>query len=265
MIFQKSDADGDISPFSSLMTALAATVGMGNIVGVATAIVLGGPGAVFWMWLTGFLGMATKYSEALLAVKYRQKGESGMQGGPMYYLTYGLGKRWLGCFFAIFTVFATFGAGNMVQANATATIFNSTFGIPNAWTGIVLAFFTALVIIEGVVKSVGRFASFFVPVMIIVYLVTMLTVLGINIEKIPVAFTLIITDAFSGTAATGGFIGASLAAAIRFGVARGLFSNEAGLGSAAIAAASAKTKDPVNQALCEYDGYFHRHDNCFVL
>ena len=130
MIFRKSDDDGDISPFSALMTALAATVGMGNIVGVATAIVLGGPGAVFWMWLTGFLGMATKYSEALLAVKYRQKGETGMQGGPMYYLTHGLGKRWLGCFFAIFTVFATFGACNMVQANATATIFNSTFGIP---------------------------------------------------------------------------------------------------------------------------------------
>ena len=255
MIFRKSDDDGDISPFSALMTALAATVGMGNIVGVATAIVIGGPGAVFWMWLTGFLGMATKYSEALLAVKYRQKGETGMQGGPMYYLTHGLGKRWLGCFFAIFTVFATFGAGNMVQANATATIFNSTFGIPNAWTGIVLAFFTAIVIIGGV-KSVGRFASFFVPFMIIMYIATMLVVLGLNVEKIPAAFGMIITDAFSGTAATGGFIGASLAAAIRFGVARGLFSNEAGLGSAAIAAASAKTKDPVSQALVSMTGTF---------
>ena len=230
IIFSKSEHDGDISQFSALMTALASTVGTGNIVGVATAIALGGPGAIFWMWVTGLLGMATKYSEGLLAVKYRQKSKTGMQGGPMYYLANGLGKRWLGCFFAIFTVFAAFGAGNMVQANATANIFISSFSIPKETTGIALALLTGVVMIGGI-KSIGRFASFCVPFMIVVYLVTMSIVLGINFDKIPDALGLILSSAFNGTAASGGFIGATLAAAIRFGVSRGLFSNESGLGS----------------------------------
>lgn len=255
IIFSKSQDEGDISHFSALMTALAATVGIGNIVGVATAITLGGPGAIFWMWLTGFLGMATKYSEGLLAVKYRQKGKTGMQGGPMYYLTNGLGQRWLGCLFAIFTIFAAFGAGNMVQANSTARIFASSFNIPLEITGITLALLTGAVMIGGI-KSIGRFASLCVPTMIIIYLVTMLVVLGVNFERIPAAFDLIFTGAFNGTAASGGFIGATIAAAVRYGVARGLFSNESGLGSAAIAAASAKTNDPVKQALVSMTGTF---------
>ena len=255
IIFSKSEHDGDISQFSALMTALASTVGTGNIVGVATAIALGGPGAIFWMWVTGLLGMATKYSEGLLAVKYRQKSKTGMQGGPMYYLANGLGKRWLGCFFAIFTVFAAFGAGNMVQANATANIFISSFSIPKETTGIALALLTGVVMIGGI-KSIGRFASFCVPFMIVVYLVTMSIVLGINFDKIPDALGLILSSAFNGTAASGGFIGATLAAAIRFGVSRGLFSNESGLGSAAIAAAAAKTNDPVKQALVSMTGTF---------
>ena len=255
IIFSKSEHEGDISQFSALMTALASTVGTGNIVGVATAIALGGPGAIFWMWITGLLGMATKYSEGLLAVKYRQKGKTGMQGGPMYYLANGLGKRWLGCFFAIFTVFAAFGAGNMVQANATSNIFISSFSIPKETTGIALAFLTGIVLIGGI-KSIGRFASFCVPFMIVIYLATMFVVLGINFDKIPDAIGLIFSSAFSGTAAAGGFVGATLAAAIRFGVSRGLFSNESGLGSAAIAAASAKTNDPVKQALVSMTGTF---------
>ena len=173
----------------------------------------------------------------------------------MYYLANGLGKRWLGCFFAIFTVFAAFGAGNMVQANATANIFISSFSIPKETTGIALALLTGIVMIGGI-KSIGRFASFCVPFMIVVYLVTMLIVLGINFDKIPDALGLILSSAFNGTAASGGFIGATLAAAIRFGVSRGLFSNESGLGSAAIAAAAAKTNDPVKQALVSMTGTF---------
>lgn len=255
ILFSKSNADGDISHFSALMTALAATVGIGNIVGVATAITLGGPGAIFWMWLTGLLGMSTKYCEGLLAVKYRIKGKNGMQGGPMYYLTKGLNKYWLACFFSVFTIFAAFGSGNMVQANATSTVFKSAFNIPPELTGIILSFLAGIVIIGGI-KSIGRFASIFVPIMIILYLVTTSIVLIINSGKIPEALNLIFSGAFNGTAATGGFIGATIAAAIRFGVARGLFSNESGLGSAAIAAASAKTNDPVRQALVSMTGTF---------
>ena len=255
IIFTKDNGKGDISQFSSLMTALAATVGIGNIVGVATAITLGGPGAIFWMWLTGLLGMATKYSEGLLAVKYREKGPSGMRGGAMYYISKGANMPLLGAFFAFFTVVSAFGVGNMVQANSSAHIFESAFNISTHWTGIFLAILTGLVIIGGI-KSIGRFVSVLVPFMIILYIGTMLVTLSLRFDQIPHAFSLIFNSAFNGASATGGFVGATIATAIRFGVARGLFSNEAGLGSASIVAASAKTKDPVSQALVTMTGTF---------
>lgn len=243
-----SHQEGDISHFASLMTALAATVGIGNIVGVATAITLGGPGAVFWMWMTGLVGMATKYSEAVLAVKYREKGPHGMRGGPMYYLSKGAGLPWLGTLFAIFTACAAFGIGNMTQSNATAKILEVTFQIPTEATGIVLTLLTGLVIIGGI-KAIGRFTSVIVPLMIISYVACCLWVLALNINEIPTAFGLIFYHAFNPSAASGGFVGATVAAAMRFGIARGVFSNESGLGSAPIAAAAARTNDPVKQAL----------------
>ncbi|MDD5240869.1 MAG: sodium:alanine symporter family protein [Sulfuricella sp.] len=249
MIFHKDHGHaGDISHFAALMTALAATVGIGNIVGVATAITLGGPGAVFWMWITGLVGMATKYSEAVLAVKYREKGEHGMRGGPMYYLAKGAGLPWLGWLFALFTALATFGIGNMTQANATARIFETTFHVAPWVTGVVLMVLTALVILGGI-RSIGKFTSFLVPFMIVGYVGSALVVLALNITEIPHAFGLIFSHAFSPAAATGGFAGSTLAAAMRFGIARGVFSNESGLGSAPIAAAAARTHDPVKQAL----------------
>ncbi|MFZ5765553.1 MAG: alanine/glycine:cation symporter family protein [Thermodesulfobacteriota bacterium] len=240
--------EGDISHFAALMTALAATVGIGNIVGVATAISIGGPGAVFWMWMTGLVGMATKYAEAVLAVKYREKGEYGMRGGPMYYLAKGADLPRLAWFFAVFTALATFGIGNMTQANAVATIFQSTFSIEPWLTGTVLMLLTGLVILGGI-KSIGRFTSFLVPFMIVAYVISALLVLALNAGEIPAALSLIFYHAFNPSAATGGFAGATVAAAMRYGVARGVFSNESGLGSAPIAAAAARTKDPVKQAL----------------
>lgn len=249
LVFHKDHGHaGDISHFAALMTALAATVGIGNIVGVATAITLGGPGAVFWMWMTGLVGMVTKYSEAVLAVKYREKGEHGMRGGPMYYLAKGAGLPWLGWLFALFTALATFGIGNMTQANATAKIFEATFHIEPWVTGVVLMVLTALVILGGI-RSIGRFTSFLVPFMIIGYVGSALVVIALNVTEIPHAFGLIFGHAFSPAAATGGFAGATIAAAMRFGIARGVFSNESGLGSAPIAAAAARTHDPVKQAL----------------
>ena len=249
LIMQKDHGHhGDISHFAALMTALAATVGIGNIVGVATAITLGGPGAVFWMWMTGLVGMATKYSEAVLAVKYREKGTHGMRGGPMYYLAKGAGLPWLGTLFAIFTACAAFGIGNMTQANATAKIFESTFNIPTEMTGIVLTLLTGLVVVGGI-KSIGKFTSYLVPFMIIGYVGASLTVLALNFNEIPHAFGLIFNSAFAPSAATGGFAGATVAAAMRYGISRGVFSNESGLGSAPIAAAAARTQDPVTQAL----------------
>ncbi|ESS73304.1 amino acid carrier protein [Methyloglobulus morosus KoM1] len=249
IIFHKDHGeDGDISHFAALMTALAATVGIGNIVGVATAISLGGPGAVFWMWMTGLVGMVTKYSEAVLAVKYREKGDHGMRGGPMYYISKGAGLPWLGWLFAVFTALATFGIGNMTQANATAKIFESIFHIPTWITGVVLMVLTALVILGGI-RSIGKFTSFLVPFMIVGYVGSALIVLGLNISEIPDAFALIFQHAFSPIAASGGFAGATIASAMRFGIARGVFSNESGLGSAPIAAAAARTYDPVRQAL----------------
>lgn len=249
IIFHKDHGeDGDISHFAALMTALAATVGIGNIVGVATAISLGGPGAVFWMWMTGLVGMVTKYSEAVLAVKYREKGEHGMRGGPMYYISKGAGLPWLGWLFALFTAMATFGIGNMTQANATAKIFESTFHVPTWVTGVVLMVLTALVILGGI-RSIGKFTSYLVPFMIVGYVGSALVVLGLNAAEIPDALALIFHHAFSPIAASGGFAGATIATAMRFGIARGVFSNESGLGSAPIAAAAARTYDPVRQAL----------------
>lgn len=249
LIFQKEEnAKGDISNFAALMTALAATVGIGNIVGVATAITLGGPGAIFWMWVTGLVGMATKYSEAILAVKYRENGENGYKGGPMYYLAKGANMPILAFLFALFTILASFGIGNMTQANAVANALNSQFNISFEITGIVLLIVTAFVILGGI-KSIGKVTSFLIPIMIAIYLSAGFTILFLNYEKIDDAFGLIFYYAFNPIAATGGFAGAAIAAAIRYGIARGVFSNESGLGSAPIAAAAAKTSDPVKQAL----------------
>lgn len=240
---------GDISHFQALMTALSATVGTGNIAGVATAIAAGGPGALFWMWITGLVGMATKYAEAVLAVKYRVVDQQGtMSGGPMYYISKGLGWKWLGTLFAVFASVAAFGIGNMVQSNSVADAVEAIFHVPMYVTGIVLMIFTALVILGGI-KSIGRVTGVLVPAMIIFYMSGALIILVINIKAIPAAFALIVAEAFTPTAATGGFLGASVMMAIRMGVARGVFSNESGLGSAPIAAAAAQTKHPVSQAL----------------
>lgn len=249
LIFDKERGHlGDISHFAALMTALAATVGIGNIVGVATAITLGGPGAVFWMWMTGLVGMATKYAEAVLAVKYREHGEHGMRGGPMYYLAKGCNLPTLGWLFALFTALAAFGIGNMTQANSVSGVFQSAFDVEPWVTGVVLTLLTGLVILGGI-KSIGRFTSFLVPFMILGYVAASLVVLALNANEIPHALYLIFYHAFNPIAAGGGFAGAAVAAAIRYGVARGVFSNESGLGSAPIAAAAARTSDPVKQAL----------------
>ncbi len=249
LIFTKEEsAKGDITHFQALMTALAATVGIGNIVGVATAITFGGPGAVFWMWITGLVGMATKYSEAILAVKYREKGENGYKGGPMYYLSKGANMPKLGFAFALFTVIASFGIGNMTQSNAVAHAMSSQFATPSWVTGIILLTITSFVILGGI-KSIGKTTSFLIPIMIIVYLTVSFTIIILNLDKVADAFGLIFYHAFNPIAAGGGFAGAAVAAAIRYGIARGVFSNESGLGSAPIAAAAAKTDDPVKQAL----------------
>lgn len=246
---EDDNAKGDISHFQALMTALAATVGTGNIAGVATAIVAGGPGALFWMWMTGIFGMATKYAEAVLAIKYREKDKSGtMAGGPMYYISKGLGWKWLGVLFAIFASIAAFGIGNMVQSNSVAESVKASFGIPNWVTGIVLTFFTALVILGGI-KSIARVTQVLVPLMIFIYFFGALTILILNISTIPSIFILIFKSAFTPTAATGGFLGAAIMHTMREGVSKGVFSNESGLGSAPIAAAAARTPNPVKQAL----------------
>lgn len=253
IVRREPGAEGDISHFAALMTAMAATVGTGNIVGVATAIALGGPGALFWMWVTGLVGMATKYSEALLSVKYRVTNPRGEQaGGPMYYLAEGI--RWkplgrmLGWLFALFTACAAFGIGNMVQSNSMADAIAGAFGVPGWITGAVIAIAVAAVTLGGI-RSIGGFTSLFVPAMIVVYIGACTIVLLFNFTAIPAAFALVFTDAFTGSSAAGGFLGATIAQAMRYGVARGIFSNESGLGSAGIAAAAAKTQEPVRQAL----------------
>ena len=245
---KEKDDKGDISQFSALMLSLGATVGIGNIVGVATAIALGGPGAIFWMWITGIVGMATKYSEGILAVKYREEGSNGYKGGAMYYITKGLGMPKLGMAFAIFTIIASFGTGNMTQANAVSGVLLDQANIPTWITGLFLVVLTGAVILGGI-KSMGKFTSYFSPVMVLLYICTAFFIIITNFDKVPGAFGLIFDHAFAPFAAAGGFAGAAVAAAIRMGVSRGLFSNEAGLGSSAIVAAAAKTNDPVKQAL----------------
>jgi len=249
---------GEITPWQSLMTALAATIGTGNIAGVATAIALGGPGAIFWMWMTALVGMATKYAEAVLAIRYREVDGAGRYvGGPMYYIKNGLGPRWawLGGFFALSAAFAALGVGNMVQANSLADVFNSTTGVPHWLTGVALTGIVFFVIIGGL-KRIASWSDKVVPFMALVYVVGSLAVLAVNIVHIPDAFVLIFRDAFSGTAAAGGFAGAAMMMALRYGVARGIFSNEAGLGSAAIAHAAAQTRDPARLGLVAMLGTF---------
>ncbi|MGE4317634.1 MAG: alanine/glycine:cation symporter family protein [Deferribacterales bacterium] len=246
---ESDDEPGDITHFQALMTAMSATVGTGNIAGVATAIAIGGPGAMFWMWVTGLVGMATKYSEAVLAVKYRVTDEAGsMNGGPMYYISNGLGWKKLGALFAVFAVFASFGIGNMVQSNSVADALHSTFNVPTYATGLVLMVATALVVLGGI-KAIGRVTSVLVPFMIVFYVIGSLAILVMYASSIPHALALIFEKAFTPAAAGGGFAGASVMLAVRMGVARGVFSNESGLGSAPIAAAAAQTKHPVSQAL----------------
>jgi len=249
---KEEGAEGDISHFQALMTALAATVGVGNIAGVATAIASGGPGALFWMWVTGLFGMATKYAEAVLGVRYREVDARGeMAGGPMYYLSRGIGGgvgKLLGGAFALFAAIAAFGIGNMVQSNSVADALRSSFGISPTWTGAVIAVLAALVILGGI-RSIGRVTGVFVPFMIVFYLLGGLVVLVINWRGIPDIALFVFRDAFSPTAAVGGFLGATVRDAMRWGFARGIFSNESGLGTGGIAAAAAQTRSPVTQAM----------------
>jgi alanine or glycine:cation symporter, AGCS family len=253
---REAEGIGDVSHFGALTTALAATIGTGNIVGVATAVSAGGPGAVLWMWLTGVFGIATKYSEAVLAVKYRVSGPDGtMAGGPMYVLERGLRARWLGLVFAALTAVAAFGIGNMVQANSIATLVKDTFHVSPWWSGAVMTAFTAVVILGGI-KSIARVCEMLVPFMAVFYVVGCLVLLMMGWHTIPDTLRLIIESAFTGQAAIGGFMGAGMREAIRYGVARGLFSNESGLGSAPIVAAAAMTKNPVRQALVSSTGTF---------
>lgn len=249
-------SDGDISPLGALMTSLAATVGTGNIIGVATAVSLGGPGAVFWCWLTGVFGMATKYAEALLAVKYRRKMSNGqMAGGPMYVLRYGLDLRLLPALFCVFTALAAFGIGSTVQANALALVVDESLGISAHVTGIVVASLIMLVVFFGI-KGIARTCMVFVPFMAVLYVLGCVAILVINREFLVDSILLILRSAFSSDAASGGFVGSSMMLAARYGIARGLFSNESGMGSAPIVAAAAKSQNPVRQALVSSSGTF---------
>ncbi|MCI6122002.1 alanine/glycine:cation symporter family protein [Lachnospiraceae bacterium HCP28S3_F9] len=250
------EAEGEVSNFAALTTALAATIGTGNIIGVGTAIALGGPGAVLWCWLTGVFGIATKYAESFIAVKYRVKTEDGrMQGGAMYALERGLNMKWLGMLFAIFAGFASFGIGCATQVNAIATVCNENFGIPPVAVGIVIAILTAIVIFGGI-KSISRVCEKLVPFMAIFYVLGCIIILFMNYDYIIPAIGTICKLAFTPGAAAGGLVGTGIMAAMRFGVARGLFSNESGLGSAPIAAAAAQTRNPVRQALVSSTGTF---------
>jgi AGCS family alanine or glycine:cation symporter len=251
-------APGEISPFAALMTCLSATVGVGNIAGVATAIALGGPGALFWRWMTALVGMATKYGEVVLAVHFRERDAEGRSvGGPMYAIKNGLGRRWawLGAAFALFGGLAGFGIGNMVQSNTISNALGNTFGINSTLIGIVLVVLTAAVVLGGI-RRIAAVASRLVPFMIVAYVVAALTVLFTHAAAVPAAFMLIVESAFSPVAATGGFAGAAVMAAVRFGVARGIFSNEAGLGSAGIAQAAGQSSNPVRSGLIGMMGTF---------
>ena len=253
---REKEGTGDVSQFGALTTALAATIGTGNIVGVSTAIAAGGPGAVLWMWLTGVFGIATKYSEALLSVRFRvMKPDGTMAGGPMYVLERGMNAKWLGMIFAALTAVAAFGIGNTVQANSIAALAQETFGISPWVSGALLTVLTAVVILGGI-RSIARVCELLVPFMAGFYVLGCAYLLFLHWETLPAALRLIVSSAFSGQAAIGGFLGAGMKEAIRFGVARGLFSNESGLGSAPIVAAAAQTKNPVRQALVSSTGTF---------
>ncbi|MCI8320069.1 MAG: sodium:alanine symporter family protein [Dorea sp.] len=250
------DAEGEVSNFGALTTALAATIGTGNIIGVGTAIAIGGPGAVLWCWLTGVFGIATKYAESYIAVKYRVKTEDGrMQGGAMYALERGLNMKWLGMAFAVLAGFASFGIGCATQVNAIATVCNENFGIPLWSVGIIVAILTAIVIFGGI-KSIASVCEKLVPIMAVFYVLGCIIILGMNHDFIIPAITTICKLAFAPGAAAGGLVGTGIMMAIRYGVARGLFSNESGLGSAPIAAAAAQTRNPVRQALVSSTGTF---------
>ncbi|MEG1554083.1 MAG: sodium:alanine symporter family protein [Rikenellaceae bacterium] len=255
-ITSDKQSSGDISPFSALATSLAATIGTGNIIGVATAVALGGPGAVFWCWMTGVLGIATKYGEGLLAVKYRVKNSKGvMIGGPMYALERGLNMKWLAVLFCVFTSIAAFGIGNTIQANSIAVLAEQTFNIPTYWTGAILAILTALVILFGV-KGISKVCSALVPFMAVFYVGGCLYILGVNYAVLGESIKLIFSSAFSAQAAGGGFVGTTIIMTMRYGIARGLFSNESGMGSAPIIAAASQARNPVRQALISSTGTF---------
>lgn len=255
-VSKEPDADGEVSQFGALATALASTIGTGNIIGVGTAVALGGPGAVLWCWLTGVFGIATKYSESLIAVKYRVKTEDGrMQGGAMYALERGLHMRWLGLIFAVFAGFASFGIGCATQVNAIATVCNENLHINKAVVGIIVGVLTAVVIFGGI-KSIARVCERLVPFMALFYVLGCIVILGINYDYIIPAITTICCLAFQPGAAAGGLVGSGIMLAMRYGVARGLFSNESGMGSAPIAAAAAQTRNPVRQALVSSTGTF---------
>ena len=255
-VSKEPDADGEVSQFGALATALASTIGTGNIIGVGTAVALGGPGAVLWCWLTGVFGIATKYSESLIAVKYRVKTEDGrMQGGAMYALERGLHMRWLGLIFAVFAGFASFGIGCATQVNAIATVCNENLHINKAVVGIIIGVLTAVVIFGGI-KSIARVCERLVPFMALFYVLGCIVILGINYDYIIPAITTTCRLAFQPGAAAGGLVGSGIMLAMRYGVARGLFSNESGMGSAPIAAAAAQTRNPVRQALVSSTGTF---------
>ena len=248
-IQKDAGAAGDVSQFGALATALAATIGTGNIVGVATAVALGGPGAVLWCWLTGIFGMSTKYAEGLLAVKYRVRGDNGhTYGGPMYALERGLGMKWLAVLFAVFTALASFGIGCTVQANSIALLANETFDVPTWVVGIFVCLLSALVILGGV-RAIARVCTVLVPFMAMLYVIGCIAILCMNGAYVWPAIQLIVQSAFNPSAAGGGFVGATVMMAARYGIARGLFSNESGMGSAPIVAAAAQTRNPVRQAL----------------
>ena len=250
------DSKGDVSQFGALATALAATIGTGNIVGVATAVALGGPGAVLWCWLTGLFGISTKYAEGLLAVKYRERTPEGrMVGGPMYALEKGMRCKWLGVLFAVFTAIAAFGIGNTVQANAIATLAQETYNVSPALVGVVLAALIAAVIIGGI-KSIAKVCTALVPFMAVFYIIGCIVILVINADYVWPALKLIVSSAFTTKAAGGGFAGSTIMLAARYGIARGLFSNESGMGSAPIVASAAQTRNPVRQALVSSSGTF---------
>jgi AGCS family alanine or glycine:cation symporter len=255
---QGNREQGDITPFQALMTALSATIGTGNIAGVATAIFIGGPGALFWMWVTALFGMASKYAEAVLAVKYREIDHRGMRvGGPMYYIKNGMGPRWawLGGAFALFGMLAAFGIGNTIQSNSVAQALHKSFNLDNWIIGLLLAVLAGAVIIGGI-RRIGEIAAGLVPFMALTYVLGALAIIVLNIGAVPGALATIVSDAFTGTAAVGGFAGSTFMVAIQYGVARGIFSNEAGLGSAPIAHAAAQTDDPVRQGTIGMLGTF---------